>query len=74
MLDRFFAGYEADFARIVKHGRRNPCRVMQDFFEYMERETATFRDNYAGKMHRTVRWAIREHTLTLIEPYLRQVV
>ena len=74
VLDRFFAGYEADFARIVKHGRRNPCRVMQDFFEYMERETATFRDNYAGKMHRTVRWAIREHTLTLIEPYLRQVV
>ena len=74
VLDRFFAGYEADFARIVKHGRRNPCRVMEDFFEYMERETAAFRENYAGKMHRTVRWAIREHTLTLIEPYLRQVV
>lgn len=74
VLDRFFAGYETDFAAIVKHGRRNPCRVMQDFFEYMERETAAFRENYAGKMHRTVRWAIREHTLTLIEPYLRQVV
>ena len=74
VLDRFFAGYEADFARIVRHGRRNPCRVMQDFFEYMEQETAVFREKYAGKMHRTVRWAIREHTLTLIEPYLRQVV
>ncbi|MCH3972989.1 MAG: GNAT family N-acetyltransferase [Oscillospiraceae bacterium] len=74
VLDRFFAGYEADFARIVKHGRRNPCRVMQDFFEYMERETAAFREKYADKMHRTVRWAIREHTLTLIEPYLKQVV
>ena len=74
VLDRFFAGYEADFASIVKHGKRNPCRIMQDFFEYMERETAAFRENYAGKMHRTVRWAIREHTLTLIEPYLRQVV
>ena len=74
VLDRFFSGYEADFARIVRHGRRNPCRVMEEFFEYMERETAAFRENYAGKMHRTVRWAIREHTLTLIEPYLRQVV
>jgi len=74
VLNRFFAGYEADFARIVKRGRRNPCRVMQDFFEYMERETEAFRENYAGKMHRMVRWAIREHTLTLIEPYLRQVV
>ncbi len=74
VLDRFFAGYEADFARIVQHGRRNPCRVMQDFFEYMERETAAFREKYTGNMHRTVRWAIREHTLTLIEPYLKQVV
>lgn len=74
VLDRFFARYDADFAAIVAHGRRNPCRVMQDFFEYMERETARFREQYAGKMHRTVRWAIREHTLTLIEPYLEQVV
>lgn len=36
VLDRFFAGYEADFARIVKHGKRNPRRIMQEFFEYME--------------------------------------
>ena len=74
VLDLFFAHYDADFIRIVEHGRRNPCRVMQDFFEYMERETARFRELYADKMHRTMRWAIREHTLTLIEPYLEQIV
>lgn len=74
VLDSFFAHYDADFSAIVAHGRRNPCRVMQDFFEYMERETAKFREKYADKMHRTVRWAIREHTLTLIEPYLEQIV
>lgn len=74
VLDRFFAHYDADFAALVAHGRRNPCRVMQDFFEYMERETKKFREKYADKMHRTVRWAIREHTLTLIEPYLEQIV
>ncbi|NCB32042.1 MAG: GNAT family N-acetyltransferase, partial [Clostridia bacterium] len=74
VLDRFFAGYEVDFAQIVAHGKRNPCRVMEDFFAYMERETAVFRQKYASGMHRTVRWAIREHTLTLIEPYLRQIV
>ena len=74
VLDRFFARYDAEFARIVAQGRRNPCRVMQDFFEYMERETERFRERYAGNMHRTVRWAIREHTLTLIEPYLEQIV
>ena len=74
VLNRFFAGYEADFAKIVLHGKRNPCRVMEDFFSYMERETAAFRERYAAQMHRTVRWAIREHTLTIIEPYVRQVV
>lgn len=74
VLDRFFSQYEADFSALVTHGRRNPCRLMQDFFEYMERETAKFREKYADNLHRTVRWAIREHTLTIIEPYLRQVV
>lgn len=74
VLDYFFAGYASDFAAIVRNGRRNPCRVMQNFFEYIERETAKFRKQYADKMHRTVRWAIREHMLTLIEPYLEQIV
>ncbi|MCI2056058.1 MAG: GNAT family N-acetyltransferase [Oscillibacter sp.] len=74
VLDLFFAHYDADFAAIIAHGRRNPCRLMQEFFEYMERETAKFRAEYADQLHRTVRWAIREHTLTLIEPYLRQVI
>ena len=74
VLDLFFAHYDADFAAIVAHGRRNPCRVMENFFEYMERETALFRAQYAAKLHRTVRWAIREHTLAIIEPHLRQVV
>lgn len=74
VLDLFFARYDTDFAEIVAHGRRNPCRAMQDFFEYMERETEIFREKYADKMHRTVRWAIREHTLTLIEPYLERIV
>lgn len=74
VLDRFFARYDADFVRLVAHGRRNPCRIMQDFFEYMERETEKFRERYAANIHRTVRWAIREHTLALIEPYLEQIV
>lgn len=74
VLNLFFAHYDADFAAIVAHGRRNPCRIMQDFFEYMERETIAFRAQYASNLHRTVRWAIREHTLTIIEPYLRQAV
>lgn len=74
VLNLFFERYITGFETIVAHGRRNPCRIMQDFFEYIEKETANFRSKYADNLHRTVRWAIREHTLTIIEPYLRQVV
>lgn len=74
VLDRFFANYEADFARIISEGRRNPCRLMETFFEYVETGTEKFRDRYAKNMHRTVRWAIREHTMEIILPYLRQIV
>lgn len=74
VLDLFFAQYITGFEAIVAHGKRNPCRIMQDFFEYMEKETTDFRRKYADNLHRTVRWAIREHTLTIIEPFIRQVV
>ena len=74
VLNLFFDHYQKKFAQIVEHGRRNPCRLMEDFFEYMEIETKEFREKYASQMHRTVRWAIREHTLEMIEPFLQQIV
>ncbi len=74
VLDLFFEHYQKDFTKIVEHGRRNPCRLMEDFFEYMEIKTKEFREKYASQMHRTVRWAIREHTLEIIEPFLQQIV
>ena len=74
VLERFFAQYQVDFAQIVKEGRRNPCRLMENFFAYMEKETQEFRAQYAANIHKTVRWAIREHTLAIIEPYLKQIV
>ena len=74
VLDLVFDHYQKDFTRIVEHGRRNPCRLMEEFFEYMELETKEFREKYAAQMHRTVRWAIREHTMEIIEPFLRQIV
>ncbi|MDD3252440.1 MAG: hypothetical protein PHV18_07765 [Lachnospiraceae bacterium] len=41
------------------------------FFGYMEIQTKEFREKYAPQMHRTARWTIREHTLEIIEPFLR---
>ena len=40
----------------------------------MKREVILFREKYAKNMHKTVRWAIREHALTLIEPYIERII
>ena len=40
----------------------------------MHVEERDFRAKYEGNMHRTVRWAIREQALTVIEPYIEQIV
>jgi len=58
----------------VEQGYRNPSRALNLFFEYMETETERFREKYDGKLHWTVRQAIREHTLTIIEPYLKEIL
>jgi len=74
VLDNFFSYYQKGFAAVVEQGRRNPCRIMENFFNYMGMEIVVFRKKYAENMHRTVRWAIREHTLEIIEPYIRDVI
>lgn len=74
VLDRFFAGYEKEAARIAGSVYRDPFRALTRFFWYMIAETERFRETYGEKLHRTVRWAIREHTLTLIVPYIRQIL
>lgn len=40
----------------------------------MKSVTREFREKYSANMHRTVRWAIREQTLTIIEPYLQKIL
>lgn len=74
VLDRFFSGYQRDFAQIADGVYRDPFRTLTKFFEYMKVETIRFRERYAANVHRTVRWAIRERTLTIIVPYIRQII
>ena len=74
VLDKFFSGYQKDFSEIADRVYRDPFRTLTRFFLYMIKETERFREKYAEKMHRTVRWAIREHTLTIIVPYIRQII
>jgi AcrR family transcriptional regulator/N-acetylglutamate synthase-like GNAT family acetyltransferase len=74
VLDLFFAKYQKEFSEIADRACRDPFRALTYFFEYMKVETIRFREQYAANIHRTVRWAIRERTLTIVVPYLRKIL
>lgn len=74
VLDNFFEPYKKDFQALVDEARVKPERALFRFFAYMKEQVILFREKYAKNMHRTVRWAIREQTLTVIEPYIEQII
>ena len=74
VLENFFAPYQADFERITDEAEERPYQALLRFFFYIKKCTRTFRERYAANMHRTVRWAIREQMLTVIEPYLEELL
>ena len=73
-MNLFFEKYKKEFDEIIEQGRRNPSTLLMNFFEYMGESTGEFRASYAQKLHWTVRRAIREQTLEVIEPYLKQII
>ncbi len=74
VLENFFAPYQADFERITDEAEERPYQALLRFFFYIKKCTRTFRERYAANMHRTVRWAIREQMLTVIEPYIERIL
>lgn len=74
VLDNFFEPYRHDFEKLVDDARVTPERSLFRFFIYIKKEVRAFRANYENIMHRTVRWAIREQTLTVIEPYIEEII
>lgn len=73
-LDLFFEQYKEGFAAVIEKEKGNPDMLMTRFFEYLVRVVEEFRATYADKLHWTVRRAIREQMLEVIEPFLRQIV
>lgn len=74
VLDHFFEPYRKDFEALAAEAKEKPYRALLRFFSYIKREVRAFRAKYEGNMHRTVRWAIREQTLTVIEPYIEDII
>lgn len=74
VLDNFFEPYKKDFAALVEETKTKPYRSLLRFFSYIKKEVRAFREKYDANMHRTVRWAIREQTLTVIEPYIEEII
>ena len=66
--------YRAGFASVVEKASKKPFLALYEFFGYVQLITKEFREKYEGKMHRTVRWAIREQTLTEMEPYIEKII
>lgn len=74
VLDKFFMEYRAGFANVVEKASKKPFLALYEIFDYVQLITKEFREKYEGKMHRTVRWAIREQTLTEMEPYIEKII
>lgn len=74
VINNFFEPYQIDFERLVKDARQNPFQPLLKFFIYIKKSTREFREKYADNMHSTVRLAIREQTLTIIEPYIEEII
>lgn len=74
VLNNFFAPYEVDFEKIASEAEHRPYRALLRFFEYIKLSTREFRAKYDGHIHKTVRWAIREQTLTVLEPYIERII
>lgn len=74
VMEHFFAPFHADFDRLAKEAEETPYRSLLRFFIYLSDKTREFRAQYAENMHRTVRLAIRESTLTIMEPYVERII
>lgn len=74
VMEHFFEPYKKDFQALVEQARAIPERALLRFFEYMKKKVIEFREKYSANMHRTIRWAIREQALTVIEPYIEDII
>ncbi len=74
VLENSFEPYKAEFEKIARGAQTDPYQPLLRFFVYVKKQVRIFREKYEANMHRTVRWAIRERTLTVMEPYIERII
>lgn len=72
-LDIFFEYHRKNLETFKEEARRSPFRALTDLLMYVEKESLAFRQRNM-KVHWTVRYAIREHSLICLEPYVKEVI
>lgn len=70
----FFEPYRADLEVIVNDAHNVPYHAIVRFFKYVEGCVRAFRIKYGSRIHSSVRMAIREHSLTVMVPYMESII
>ena len=74
VIERYFAEYVTGLDKTIADGQLEPLTLLSNFFQYVKEAAAEFRRKYADNMHRSMQWAIRERTLSLLEPYVEKIL
>lgn len=74
VIEKFFAPYGEQFDKLVEHAKANPSDGLKHFFERFNGMVKTFSKKYSANLHKTTRWALSEHALNTIEPYVEKIV
>ena len=74
VMEAVFAPYEEEAAVLMRGAAVDPLGTLLHLFEYMRISVQQFRAQYAGGLHMSARWAMRERVLAHLCPYVAQIL
>ena len=74
VVERFVDGYIPRIEEMLERDAREPYRMMTDFFEFVEYESAAYRADKGRNLHWTVHMAIREYAQEMLTPYMKRII
>lgn len=73
-VERFVESYRPGFENAYQEGVAQPRMALTVFFEFVRSAVVEFRAKYAERLHWSIRRAIRERALEIMEPYLEKIL